>query len=262
MQSLQYQSCLAVIYHDDSDFNDCRQLAQQLSVPLYPLQPDLKQADESSFLIRRDGCLKLIDKTTLKKGGLFVDLDQKALRIKSWPAPRKGPLAQAIGRKTRTVVDATAGWAGDSFLIYSMGCELHCIERSPVMAELLKDGLQRFSQLELLSRLNRAPMQLSFGNAIEILAELPEAPDCIYIDPMFPPKRKESALAKKSMQILRELLGDDDDKDQLLTAALAASKRRVVVKMPDYAPPLGREPDESFKGKLLRYDVYLRTPSL
>lgn len=257
MQQDKYKGQLAVVYNNDSDYLNCQQLAERLAVPLYESSPTLKTANESCFLSWRDDCLKLFDKSTLKKGGLFVDLDQKALRIKSWPAPRKGPLAQAIGRKTRTVVDATTGWAGDSFLIYSMGCELHCIERSPVMAELLKDGLQRFSQLDLLTKLRRQPMHLSIGNAIEVLANLPEQPDCIYIDPMFPPKRKESALAKKSMVILRDLLGDDEDKDQLLSVALAATNKRVVVKMPDYASPLGREPDESFKGKLLRYDVYL-----
>jgi len=81
--------------------------------------------------------------------------------------------------------------------------------------------------------------------------------DCIYLDPMFPPKRKKSALAKKSMMVLRELLGDDEDKDQLFAAAMQAAKKRVVVKSPDYADPLGGKPDASFQGKLLRYDVYL-----
>ena len=73
---------------------------------------------------------------------------------------------------------------------------------------------------------------------------------------MFPPKRKKSALAKKEMMVLRDLLGDDADKEQLFTAAMQATAKRVVVKSPDYAEPLGGKPSESFSGKLLRYDVY------
>jgi 16S rRNA (guanine1516-N2)-methyltransferase len=75
---------------------------------------------------------------------------------------------------------------------------------------------------------------------------------------MFPPKRKKSALAKKSMMVLRDLLGDDQDKEQLFEAAFKAAGKRVVVKSPDYAEPLGGKPNESFQGKLLRYDVYLK----
>jgi 16S rRNA (guanine1516-N2)-methyltransferase len=59
--------------------------------------------------------------------------------------------------------------------------------------------------------------------------------------------------------VLRDLLGDDDDKEQLLEAAFKAAGKRVVVKSPDYADPLGGKPNESFQGKLLRYDVYLKS---
>jgi 16S rRNA (guanine1516-N2)-methyltransferase len=78
---------------------------------------------------------------------------------------------------------------------------------------------------------------------------------------MFPPKRKKSALSKKSMTILHELVGEDLDKEHLFEAAFAATSKRVVVKSPDYAPPLGGKPSESFAGKLLRYDVYFKSSS-
>jgi 16S rRNA (guanine1516-N2)-methyltransferase len=75
---------------------------------------------------------------------------------------------------------------------------------------------------------------------------------------MFPPKRKKSALAKKSMVVLRDLLGDDQDKSELFITAMKAAGKRVVVKSPDYAEPLGGKPNESYQGKLLRYDVYFK----
>jgi 16S rRNA (guanine1516-N2)-methyltransferase len=61
------------------------------------------------------------------------------------------------------------------------------------------------------------------------------------------------------MMVLRDLLGEDEDKDLLFAAALQATNKRVVVKSPDYAEPLsGCKPHESFHGKLLRYDVFLK----
>ncbi len=247
---------LGVLYPGQGDILPFQQLAERLGVPLYEsLNSD---SPEEFFLTWRDGCLKLLDRELLKKGGLAVDIEPRNGEQRSWPAPKDGALAKALGRKTRTVVDATTGWAQDSLHIFRMGYELLCIERSPVMAELLTDGFVRLTQQDWMQRLNLEPPRLLQGNAIDLLANLETRPDCIYLDPMFPPKRKKSALAKKSMMVLRDLLGDDQDKEQLFEAALNAAGKRVVVKSPDYAEPLGGKPSQSFQGKLLRYDVYLK----
>ncbi|MEE7626553.1 class I SAM-dependent methyltransferase [Methylobacter sp. Wu8] len=247
---------LGVLYPGQGDSLPFQQLAEKLGVPLY--QSLNSENPEEFFLTWRDGRLKLLDRELIKKGGLTVDIDPRNGEQRSWPAPKDGALAQALGRKTRTVVDATTGWGQDSLHIFRMGYELLCIERSPVMAELLADGFARLAQQDWMQRLNLEPPRLLQGNAINLLAGLESPPDCIYLDPMFPPKRKKSALAKKSMMVLRDLLGDDQDKDQLFEAALNAAGKRVVVKSPDYAEPLGGKPSQSFQGKLLRYDVYLK----
>jgi hypothetical protein len=59
------------------------------------------------------------------------------------------------------------------------------------------------------------------------MSEADEAPppDAVYLDPMFPPKRKASALAKKSIRMVRALVGDDDDALELFAAALRSSPR-------------------------------------
>ncbi len=246
---------LAVLYEGQGDSMRFQQLAERLAVPFKNSTDVLV---EPFFLCWRDGCLKLLDKELLKKGGLTVDIEPRPGEQKSWPAPRQGALAQAIGRKTKTVIDATTGWGQDSLCLFRMGYEVTCIERSPVMAELLRDGFHRLTEQDWMQRLQLQAPQLYTGNAIELLASLATPPDCIYLDPMFPPKRKKSALAKKAMVILRDLLGDDTDREQLFAAALQATAKRVVVKSPDYAEPLGGKPDESFSGKLLRYDVYLK----
>lgn len=250
-----YLGKLAVLYQGNGDVEFYQQLAIRLSVPLYSVLD--VNVSEDFFITWRDGCLKLLDRELLKKGGLTVDVAPRAGEQRSWPAPKDGALAQAVGRKTRTILDATAGWGQDSLHMFRMGYEVTCIERSPLMAELLADGIIRLSQQDWVQMLSLKPPKLLHGNSIELMANLENAPDCIYIDPMFPPKRKKSALAKKSMTILRDLLGDDEDKEQLFAAAMAATGKRVVVKSPDHAGPLG-EPSESFSGKLLRYDVYLK----
>ncbi|MDP2904020.1 MAG: class I SAM-dependent methyltransferase [Methylovulum sp.] len=253
-----YTGKLAVLYENQGEFLLYQHLADQLAVPLRTATETHYDQHETFFLSWREGCLKLLDKDLLKKGGLTVGIGPRQGEQRSWPAPKDGALAKALGRKTKTVVDATAGWGQDSLHIFRMGYELLCIERSPVMAQLLADGFKRLAQEDWVQKLQLQAPSLLTGNAIDLLATLATPPDAVYLDPMFPPKRKKSALAKKSMMILRNLLGDDEDKEQLFAAALNATGKRVVVKSPDYAEPLGGKPNESFQGKLLRYDVYLK----
>jgi 16S rRNA (guanine1516-N2)-methyltransferase len=246
---------LAVIF---SDGERSQALAERLGVPLldsHSLPVDLSQ---DFFLCYREGCLKLLDKQTLKKGGLAVDIEPRPGEQHSYPAPKKDLLAQAVGKKTHTIVDATTGWAQDSLALFRMGYELTCIERSPVMAELILDGFNRLARKDWVIKRELTPPKLLVGNAIELLASLPEAPDCIYLDPMFPHKRKQSAATRKAMAILRDILGDDEDRSDLFAAAWQATGKRLVVKSPDYAEPMAGKPSESYQGKLLRYDVYLK----
>lgn len=252
-----YTGKLAVLYEGIGEIDPFQQLSERLAVPLY--QTLNANIPEAFFLSWRDGALSLIDKDLLKQGGLAVDIHPRQGEQRSFPAPKQGPLAQALGRKTKTVVDATTGWAQDSLHIFRMGYDLLCIERSPVMAELLADGFKRLSQQAWVKNRNLQSPSLLTGNAINLLLSLDAAPDCIYLDPMFPAKRKKSALAKKSMMVLRDLLGDDLDKELLFQTAMKVAGKRVVVKSPDYAEPLGGKPTESFQGKLLRYDVYLKS---
>lgn len=249
------QNQLAVLFEDNGEISKFEALAARLSVPL---RQTTEQNPETFFLTWRDGELKLLDKELLKKGGLSVDIAPRNGEQRSYPAPKEGAFAQAIGRKTKTVIDATTGWAQDSLCLFRMGYDVMCIERSPMMVELLTDAFERLKNESWVKKLELSPPMLLRGNAIELLQTLESTPDCIYLDPMFPPKRKKSALSKKSMTILQEVVGEDLDKIKLFEAALAATGKRVVVKSPDYAEPLGGKPSESFISKLLRYDVYLK----
>ncbi|PZW83684.1 16S rRNA (guanine1516-N2)-methyltransferase [Pseudomonas sp. 2848] len=154
------------------------------------------------------------------------------------------------------VLDATAGLGKDAFVLASLGCEMTLIERQPLIAALLEDGLARARGDAEIGPIV-ARMQLLTGNAIERMrAWEGEAPQVIYLDPMFP-HRDKSALVKKEMRVFRPLVGDDLDAPALLEAALALATHRVVVKRPRKAPIIeGGKPSHSLEGKSSRYDIY------
>jgi 16S rRNA (guanine1516-N2)-methyltransferase len=251
-----HQPTIAILYSGEGDMTLLAHLAHKLSKPL--ITPANIQGHQPAdfFLAWRDGCLTLLEARSANKPGLVVDIKHRQGEQRSWPMAKTGALAQALGRKTQSVVDATAGWGQDSLAMFRMGYSVTSIERSPVMAALLEDAYRRLANEAWVRRLKLPVPGLIQGDAIAVLGRLADQPDCIYLDPMFPPKRKKSALAKKSVTVLRELVGDDDDKERLFAAAVNATGNRVVVKNPDNADPLGGKPDASFQGKLLRYDVY------
>eukprot|EP00537_Pseudo-nitzschia_pungens_P003406 CAMPEP_0172368064 /NCGR_PEP_ID=MMETSP1060-20121228/24890_1 /TAXON_ID=37318 /ORGANISM="Pseudo-nitzschia pungens, Strain cf. cingulata" /LENGTH=491 /DNA_ID=CAMNT_0013092521 /DNA_START=96 /DNA_END=1571 /DNA_ORIENTATION=+ len=115
--------------------------------------------------------------------------------------------------------------------------------------------------------------------------------DVVYLDPMFPPRQKSSAV-KKGMSILHGLLlethvpnknnnnkvnnnnddGDDakeqtetetarqTEEQELLESATSVARLRVVVKRPIKAPPLGdgsKKPSYAVEGSTNRWDVYV-----
>ena len=170
-------------------------------------------------------------------------------------------IAKAVGVQPGVrpqVLDATAGLGRDAFVLASLGCTMTLIERQPLIAALLEDGLARARQSAEVAPI-AAQMRLLQGNAIELLsAWTDEAPQVIYLDPMFP-HRDKSALVKKEMRLFRPLVGDDLDAPALLAAALALASHRVVVKRPRKAPCIeGAKPSYVLEGKSSRYDIYAK----
>lgn len=169
-------------------------------------------------------------------------------------------IARAVGIKGKyqpTIVDATAGFGMDAIILAALGCPVIMIERCPIIAALLSDALKRAKQTrpDLFEK-----MILKKMDAREYLTQHSEQTknlDVIYLDPMFPTRTK-SALVKKEMRILKDIVGDDIDSPELLTLALKVAKKRVVAKRPLHAPTLTElKPDIVFKGRACRFDVYL-----
>jgi 16S rRNA (guanine1516-N2)-methyltransferase len=197
-----------------------------------------------------------------KVGAVIVDFTSDALTFRRlYGGGKKEAIARAIGLKGKDslhVLDATAGLGRDAFVLASLGCMVDMLERSPVVAALLQDGLKRAASDSELRAWLPAKMQLFHGVAADLLADWPhKQPDVVYLDPMFP-HRKKNAAVKKEMRIFQQLLGPDEDADLLLEPALALAKNRVVVKRPSGAPFLaGKKPQIEMLGKANRFDVYL-----
>ncbi len=222
-------------------------LADRLNLPL--VTADTAQPFQY-LLVATPNRLELRENRGGTTRPLYVDTTVFERRRSTLNLSRRQPLARAIGPRTNTVVDATAGIGQDTFLLALLGYRVTAIERSAIIVALLQDGLSRAGDL-LAGRVD-----VISGDAREVLPNICPAPDTVYLDPMFPPKRKRSALAKKSVRTLRDLVGDDDDAMELLSVCLRYAANRVVVKRPSYVEPLKPAPSTSHEGKLVRYDVY------
>ena len=195
-----------------------------------------------------------------QQGLVFVDFASGAVAHRRKFGGGKGQsIAKAIGMKAGVslhVIDATAGLGRDAFVLASLGCKVDMVERSPVAAALLEDGLERAYLDAEIGDWMQQRMHLTHASGYEYLKH--HKADVVYLDPMFPHKKK-SALVKKEMRVFQGVVGADLDADDLLDVALAAAKYRVVVKRPDYAPFLNdKKPSMSIKTKKNRFDVYVK----
>ena len=214
---------------------------------------------ELALQLGPDG-LQLVDLAEDAPGPVRVDFVEGAVAHRRLFGGGAGQMiAKAVGLLPGvrpSVVDATAGLGRDAFVLAQLGCPVTLIERNPLIAALLEDGLQRAAQdAEVATIVGR--MRLLCGDAIVRLNAWPdEVPQVVYLDPMFP-HRDKSALVKKEMRLFRPLAGNDDDAPALLAAALKLATHRVVVKRPRKAPAIaGEKPGYVLEGKSSRFDIY------
>jgi 16S rRNA (guanine1516-N2)-methyltransferase len=218
--------------------------------------------DSGLVLLQHPHYLALRQLDEPKVGEVLVDFASDALTFRRLQGRgKKEAIAKAVGFKGQSalrVLDATAGLGRDAFVLANLGCHVDMIERSPVVAALLEDGLQRAAQDAELSTWLPEKMHLFPGIALELLKHWQGVqPEVVYLDPMFP-HRKKSAAVKKEMRLFQQLLGPDEDADKLLEPGIKLALKRVVVKRPTGAPYLNEhKPDIEYTGKTNRFDVYL-----
>ena len=168
-------------------------------------------------------------------------------------------LGRAVGLKADQkplIWDATGGLGRDAFVLADLGCEVTLCERVPVLAWLLDQAVHAAS-VSGMDQVRAAAERMSVLAADSKTLRAP-AGTVIYLDPMFP-ERKKAAAVKKEAAMLQYLAGPVDDSESLWQWAWNQPVERIVVKRPLRAPILGHiRPAHTLKGKSVRFDVFTR----
>ena len=264
---------LAVTFTDESLRERAADLARRLNLPVVsPCERGAgEQAGEgkafAAFLRLTEERLELVQTGRGSPGPVYVDFlgGSMARRIKQ-AGKRSLLLARAVGVKQDCprVLDATAGLGRDAFMLAYLGCPVVAVERSPVLVELLRDGLRRAGASPILKQIIEDRFTLLQGDSAALLRGEEQvrvqgaAPGVICLDPMFPPRRRGSALVKKEMRLVRLAAGEDDPQEaaELFRAAAESGVKRVVVKRHPQAPLLAEGVHHQLRSRTLRFDVY------
>ena len=168
-------------------------------------------------------------------------------------------LGRAVGLKADRkplIWDATGGLGRDAFVLAALGCEVTLCERVPVLAWLLKQAVQA-AAVSGVDQVREAAERMVVRAGDSKMLRVP-AETVIYLDPMFP-ERKKAAAVKKESAMLQHLADRADDSEFLWQWAWDQPVERVVVKRPLRAPILGNSrPAHTLKGKSVRFDVFTR----
>lgn len=150
------------------------------------------------------------------------------------------------------VLDAFAGWGMDGLSLAQAGAQVTCIELQPALVALLRDACRRVA-------ITDGSISIICGSALDVLATTPPNTfDVIYLDPMFP-ARKKGALPNKRLQWLAELCVDHElNETELVRLAQQRARSTVVLKRRRKDPVL-EQPQRQVLGSAVRYDLY---PSL
>jgi len=241
---------LACISFSDQMLADKAQgLAKFLQAPVNP-----PHREEFSFCLElsQEG-LRLLDS---QKRALAIDFVADHLNYQRRGLRGKNELlAKALGysKGVRRVLDLSAGMGIDAVFMTQLGFQVTSIERSKLLYVLLKEALQQAPELQ--TKLN-----FLCDDSYEYLQNSASSRevDAIFFDPMYPHKKK-TALPKQEMVVFRELVGHDEDAARVLIEALKWPVSRVVVKRPLGAEELLPGVRHAFEGKVVRYDVYMRS---
>lgn len=249
------------LYTDNPVFDaEIQNIAARFNLPLLTELP-APQADTSpQFILQLTEQGLGVHDVSKQLGRVAVDFASAQSEYRRLHGGGKSQtLARAIGLKhlaQLSVLDLTAGLGRDAFVLASLGCRVQMVERSPVLAALLDNALQRAQHVEAIAPI-AARLQLSHAQAADYLRQTSVQPDVIYLDPMYP-HRQKAALVKKEMRVLRAVVGDDEDAGELLALGVHLARLRVVVKRPKTAPPLNAQsPTFSLASENTRFDIYV-----
>lgn len=184
---------------------------------------------------------------------LSFDFDENRSDYHRKPRGAQEPLLKALGfsKGIRKVLDLSMGLAIDSVFMARAGMDVVAVERNPLLTFLALEG-QKKSESPVIKKIS-----FNFSNAKEFLdLQSYDQTWSAYFDPMYPHKKKRSALPRQEMVFFRGLVGDDEDASEVLQHAIKRNFYRIVVKRPVQAEPLLPRVSFHIETKLVRFDVY------
>ncbi len=152
-----------------------------------------------------------------------------------------------------SILDCTAGFGRDGYILASLGFNVTMIEENIIVALLLRNGIKRSTrQMQMQNNLS-----FLYGDSYEYLKGFDGLFDYIYIDFMFE-KIKKKTLSSKNDETLKMLVNDKTDRVRLLEIAKEKCRYKVIVKGSKNLNSITDiNPDYSIKTKLVRYDIFL-----
>lgn len=232
---------------DEPSIDYAQWLSQILDIPIH-LDYEVDTQDISpSYLLRISNNRLKLEFSAVKRAP-FIPMISPGR-----PAKGADPLLRSIGMKHGTVIDMTAGWCVDAARVALSGCRITAFENDPLVYVLSHNAFEHCRIPEIHQRL-----ELLYGDSTQILQSQHFEADVIYMDPMYP-TRKRGAASPKGIALLRELVGKaktDNSCDKMFDAAMSIKRRRVVVKRPRQAPAIHKARVGKILSKQVRYDIY------
>ena len=166
------------------------------------------------------------------QNSLFFHPGSTMFRVKRFKKGGYDPYLEAMKlEKGTTVFDATLGMATDAILasyIVGESGKVFGVEKNPILAYLVKDGLQTFKYpLDPLFEVAMRAIKVKSGDYISLLKEMKKNTwDVVYFDPMF----HQPIEASKGIEPLRTVSCYDQLTEKGIKEALRVARQRVVVK--------------------------------
>ena len=169
-------------------------------------------------------------------------------------------LLKACNNKQRnidTILDVTAGWGVDSYILARHGQRVTMLEQNRLVSSIVDYSIELLADdpatADMASR-----MKILNTDAVSYLQRPgnDDEYDCIYLDPMFG-THKSGAKPAKEMQVL-QVITANMNMDDCFQLALQNARKRVVVKRAAKAPRLNSlKPDLVQRARSVRFDIYL-----
>ncbi len=172
---------------------------------------------------------------------------------------REKHLKKAIGFKStisKKILDGTGGLGHDAFIFALLEQEVTIIEKNIGLCILIEEAINSLPDKEYFN-LAAERMTILNGDSRQLLERIQDF-DVVYLDPMF--NSTKNLARAKNLSFINEYLSDYDNP---LEDFLSVDYKRVVIKK-ELKAPYGNliEPNVSFKGASIRFDVYIKGEKL